>query len=196
MSTKERILDVALTLFSQYGYDGTSMEQIADMVGIKAPSLYKHFKGKEDIFNTLLEVAEKRYDENFGSVDNAKIPESVEEFIRSVMKSVSFTISDPLIVKMRKFLVKEQFRSEKLADITTRHQIIGLQKMYAKIAEGMMKKGLFIKDDPETVAMELIAPVVLYVSRTDRQPEYKKEALKKIEKQLRHICGHYVERGK
>lgn len=194
MSTKERILDVALTLFSQYGYDGTSMEQIADMVGIKAPSLYKHFKGKEDIFNTLLEIAEKRYDENFGSVDNAKIPESVEEFIRSVMKSVSFTISDPLIVKMRKFLVKEQFRSEKLADITTRHQIIGLQKMYAKIAEGMIKKGLFRKDDPETVAMELIAPVVLYVSRTDRQPEYKKEALKNIEKQLRHVCGHYVEK--
>ena len=194
MTTKEKILNSALTLFAENGYDGTSMEQIADMVGIKAPSLYKHFKGKEDIFNTLLDQAETRYAENFGSVNNAKIPESVEEFISSVMNSVSFTINDPLIRKLRKFLVKEQFRNEKLADITTRHQIIGLQKMYAKIVEGMMKKGLFRKDDPETVAMELIAPVVLYVSRTDRQPEYRKEALKKIEKQLRHVCGHYTEK--
>ena len=56
MTTKERILEEALGLFSQNGYDGTSMEQIAELVGIKAPSLYKHFKGKGDIFNTLLDV--------------------------------------------------------------------------------------------------------------------------------------------
>ena len=49
MSTKEKILDAALTLFAENGYDGTSVEQIASIVGIKAPSLYKHYKGKEDI---------------------------------------------------------------------------------------------------------------------------------------------------
>ena len=49
MSTKEKILDAALTLFAENGYDGTSVEQIANIVGIKAPSLYKHYKGKEDI---------------------------------------------------------------------------------------------------------------------------------------------------
>ena len=46
MSTKEKILDAALTLFAENGYDGTSVEQIARFVGIKAPSLYKHYKGK------------------------------------------------------------------------------------------------------------------------------------------------------
>ena len=45
MSTKEKILDAALTLFAENGYDGTSVEQIANIVGIKAPSLYKHYKG-------------------------------------------------------------------------------------------------------------------------------------------------------
>ena len=48
MSTKEKILDAALTLFAENGYDGTSVEQIANIVGIKAPSLYKHYKSKED----------------------------------------------------------------------------------------------------------------------------------------------------
>lgn len=52
--TKERILDEALTLFSQYGYDAVSVAKIADAVGIKPPSLYKHFKSKEDIFNAIL----------------------------------------------------------------------------------------------------------------------------------------------
>ena len=40
MFTKEKILDAALTLFAENGYDGTSVEQIANIVGIKAPSLY------------------------------------------------------------------------------------------------------------------------------------------------------------
>ena len=60
MSTKEKILETALTLFAQNGYDGTSVEQIAQDVGIKAPSLYKHFKGKEDILNSLIDIAEAR----------------------------------------------------------------------------------------------------------------------------------------
>ena len=67
MSTKEKILDAALTLFAENGYDGTSVEQIANIVGIKAPSLYKHYKGKEDILNALIDSAEERYEVMFGS---------------------------------------------------------------------------------------------------------------------------------
>ena len=191
MSTKQKILDVALTLFAKYGYDGTSMEQIGELVGIKAPSLYKHYKGKEDILNALLDMAESHYEENFGSADNVKIPDSVDEFIESALKSASFTISDPLIRKMRIFLVKEQFRNKRLAQITNKHQIDGLKKMYTRIIEGMMEKGLFKKDDPTLVAMELIAPCVLYVSKADRQPEAKKEALEDVKKQIQHICERY-----
>lgn len=48
--TKQRILDEALRLFSQSGYDAVSVERIASAVGIKVPSLYKHFKSKQEIF--------------------------------------------------------------------------------------------------------------------------------------------------
>ena len=191
MTTKERILEEALGLFSQNGYDGTSMEQIAELVGIKAPSLYKHFKGKGDIFNTLLDIAEKRYDENFGSADNMKIPDSIEEFVESAMNSVTFTATDPMIKRMRIFLIKEQFRSKRLAEITTRHQIDGLLKMYTRIAEGMMERKIIRKDDPSFVAMELIAPCVLYIAQADREPECLKDVLKMIRKHLMHVCELY-----
>ena len=46
MNTREKILLEALRLFSQRGYDAVSVEQIAQAVGIRAPSLYKHYKGK------------------------------------------------------------------------------------------------------------------------------------------------------
>lgn len=193
MSTKDKILDEALTLFAENGYDGTGVEQIAEAVGIKAPSLYKHFKGKEDILNTIIDSAEVRYDEFFGSDRNiGRLPENKEQFIQMAMEKVSFTMHDPMIPKIRKFFVQEQFRSERLAEITTRHQLDGIQRMYTRIIEGMMNEGLFKKDDPSLLATELTAPVVVLIAKADRQPRCEKEILKSIEKHIGHFCEVFI----
>ena len=193
MSTKERILDAALTLFAENGYDGTSVEQIAKAVGIKAPSLYKHYKGKEDILNALIDSAEVRYEEMFGSERNiGKIPESREEFINMTMGRISFTIRDPIIRKTRMFLVQEQFRNKRTSEVTTRHQVDGIQGMFAKILEGMMGRGLVKEDDPALLSAELTAPAVLQIARSDRQPQHEEDALASIEKHLQHFCDVYM----
>ncbi len=113
MATKEKLLDAALTLFSENGYDGTSVELVASVVGIKAPSLYKHYKGKEDILNALIDSAEARYEEMFGSEKNiGKVPQSREEFIKVTMERISFTMRDPIIRKTRMLLVQERWDTE------------------------------------------------------------------------------------
>ena len=196
MSTKEKILETSLTLFAENGYNGTSVEQIAQNVGIKAPSLYKHFKGKEDILNSLIDLAETRYEENFGSDKNlGKIPDSIDEFIHETVKKIRFTMTDQLIRKMRIFLVQEQFRNERLAEITTRHQMDGVQKMYQAIIDGMMQKGVLAKGDSALLALEITAPVVLLISKVDRQPNCKKESLKIIRKHLEHFFETYKKDG-
>ena len=193
MSTKERILDAALTLFAENGYDGTSVEQIASIVGIKAPSLYKHYKGKEDILNALIDSAEARYEEMFGSEKNiGKVPQSREEFIKVTLKRISFTIKDPVIRKTRMLLVQEQFRNERISETTTRHQLDGIQRMFAKIIKGMMDEGIVVEDDPELLAVELTAPAVLQIARSDRQPQCEEECMEYIEKHLRHFCKVYM----
>ena len=193
MSTKEKILDAALTLFAENGYNGTSVEQIAKAVGIKAPSLYKHFKGKEDILNVLIDSAEARYEEMFGSEWNiGKIPESREEFIEMTMGRIVFTMRDPVIRKTRMFLVQEQFRNQRTSEVTTRHQLDGIQGMFAKILRGMMDKGLVKEDDPVLLSAELTAPAVLQIARSDRQPQCEEDALESIEKHLQHFCDVYM----
>jgi AcrR family transcriptional regulator len=52
-STRERILDTALELFTTKGYDGTSLRDIAERLGVTKAALYYHFERKEDI---LLEL--------------------------------------------------------------------------------------------------------------------------------------------
>ncbi len=54
-STKQRVLDAALELFSRGGYDAVSMRDIAAAVGIKESSIYFHFRGKQAIQAELLE---------------------------------------------------------------------------------------------------------------------------------------------
>ncbi|MCR5788912.1 MAG: TetR/AcrR family transcriptional regulator [Lachnospiraceae bacterium] len=193
MSTKEKILDAALSLFAENGYDGTSVEQIASVVGIKAPSLYKHYKGKEDILNALIDSAEARYDDMFGSEKNiGNVPQSREEFIQVTMGRIAFTMRDPLIRKTRMFLVQEQFRNERISEVTTRHQLYGIQGMFAKIVKGMMDEGIVVKDDPKLLAVELTAPAVLWIAQADRWPQSEEEMLGNIEKHIRHFCDVYM----
>lgn len=52
---KKLIKDVALELFGQKGYEDTSLAEIAKEVGIKKPSIYNHFRSKEDLFIEVLE---------------------------------------------------------------------------------------------------------------------------------------------
>ena len=59
MTTKEKITEEALTLFAEKGYKGTSVKNIADAVGIQDASLYNHFRSKQEIFDSIVELISK-----------------------------------------------------------------------------------------------------------------------------------------
>ena len=69
MTTKDLILITALRLFSERGYDGVSMRELASEVGIKAASIYNHFSSKEDIFNSILVEMQNRYEQIVNTIN-------------------------------------------------------------------------------------------------------------------------------
>ena len=58
-STKERILRIALELFAQNGYLGTSMNDIAGQLGFTKAALYKHYASKQEILDKIVERMNK-----------------------------------------------------------------------------------------------------------------------------------------
>ena len=54
-NTPDKIKAVAMSIFLQNGFQGTSMQQIAAAVGISAPGIYKHFDSKEALFSALVD---------------------------------------------------------------------------------------------------------------------------------------------
>lgn len=52
--TTERILDAAEACFAQKGYTGTTLRDVAELVGIRIPSLYNHFPNKQALYRAVL----------------------------------------------------------------------------------------------------------------------------------------------
>lgn len=192
ISTRDRILDAALTLFAEKGYDGVGVDLIAANAGVKGPSIYKHFKGKEDILRSLIEKGECYYEMKFGSENHpGNLPASMEELVNLSMERIRFTLHDPMIRKIRRILAMEQFRSPRIAELATKHSIYGIQSMYQKIFRDMMAAGTLRQDDPALLAMSFSAPVTLYIQMCDRQPQREQEAMEQIEAHLRHFAAIY-----
>ena len=53
--TKEKILMTALQLFARNGYEAVSVRTIAEELGITKGALYRHYKNKRDIFDSIVE---------------------------------------------------------------------------------------------------------------------------------------------
>ena len=123
-TTKERILDKAVKLFSKEGYEAVSVDQIAKAVGIKAPSLYKHYKSKRDIFDSILHLMEQRDrehamacalpEETAETMPEAYEHASVEALIAFSKQQFRYWTEDDFASAFRKMLTVEQYRSEEM----------------------------------------------------------------------------------
>lgn len=69
MNRKEEIICVTLELASQNGLSSVSMSQIAGKVGIQKPSLYNHFKSKEEIVTTMYQYLREKSKEKISLID-------------------------------------------------------------------------------------------------------------------------------
>lgn len=190
--TKDRILLAALDLFSKKGYDDASVDLIAEAVGIKGPSIYTHFKGKEEILDSLIAMMELRYDENFGNIANLnKIPESLDEFEEDCLRRIEFTINDDEIKKVRRFCAKEQYRNAKIAALTSKHQITCNREIFSFILQKMIEEKLILPFDPDLLALELVAPITLMIEVIDREPDRLEEMWEQIHFHLSHFIHVY-----
>ena len=97
--TKERILAAALDMFSQNGYAGTNVRELAASLGLVKSGLYKHFQSKEEIWNALLDQMIAYYNERFGSLEHLPpTPDSPEDLVTLTMQMVDFTVHDDNVI--------------------------------------------------------------------------------------------------
>lgn len=192
--TKQRILNKALELFAAKGYDSVSVGEIAGAVGIKAPSLYNHFSGKQAIFDAIVESTAAQYEADTGKIDihveNAArdIPVfteiTAEGLFEKVRQIFEYSLHNQRIRRFRRMMTMEQFRSPELAALYSERYVDRVLAYHAGIFRALMTSGEIRPQDPDTLAMMYTAPVLTLIAVCDRQPEREGECLEKLRKHV------------
>lgn len=191
--TREKILYAALEVFSRNGYEGTNLKDIADSVGVVKSALYRHFGSKEEIWNAVLEMMIAYYKARFGSADRLPgIPRSTEELYEMTMRMVDFTVHDADIIRMRKLLLTEQFRSERIRLLASTYFLYGTESIFSKVFAGMMENGSLKKGDPDLLALAYTTPITSLIHLCDREPDREQEALSRIRQLVRLFISTYA----
>ena len=186
-TTKEEILNAALTVFAQKVYEGALLRDISASLGITKPALYKHFESKEALWNAMIDSAQRYYSEHIGLVSDIPIPDDWEEFSELSLRQINFTLHDETVRRVRRLLMKEQFRDERICTLATRHFVTDIEERFTKVFAGMMEKGLVKSSDPVLLAFEYTAPVTVMIHYCDREPDKEPEIIKKIEAHIRQF---------
>ena len=197
MTTKEKIIEEALTLFSTRGYDGVSVKDIANAVHIKDSSLYKHFRSKQEIFDTIVEEMSARIeamsvsfrlpDANKEDISSRYGRITVEELVELSKQVFLFYWADPFASRYRRMLSMEQYRSVEIARSYRKFYMEDSVEYISMVFHQLIQAGEFIDADPSVMAMNFYAPMFLLMNRYDDQPERKEEAFLILEKQVREF---------
>lgn len=176
-STKDRIIFESLNLFSQKGYDGVSMRDIAVAVGIKGASIYNHFKGKEEIFHAIFFEMTKRYDT---ITDSLAVPQGeINEIAHTYMQITeadlqlmaqglfSFFIKDDFACKFRKMLIGEQYKNKLARDTLKNYFFDAPLKYQTELFDNMIKRGAFGAFDPQMMALHFYSPIFFLLMEND-----------------------------
>ena len=193
--TRQRILEKALELFSENGYDAVSVGEIAAAVGVKAPSLYNHFPGKRAIFDAIVEETAAQYERYTDGLD-VHVQDAAKDLpvfctitedalAGKVRQIFAYSLHDETIRRFRRMMTMEQFRSPELAALYSRRFVERLAAYHAALFRRLMGAGELREEDADALGLLYAAPVVALIGVCDRQPEREEECLAKLDAHVR-----------
>lgn len=201
MDTKQRILDEALTLFSEKGYANVFVGEIAERVGIKAPSLYKHYKNKRAIFDAIINLMNSRFAEQAKALQisgtdaavDSKIYQNMSEdnLLKLGREFFLFYLHDDYNKRFRKMLTIEQFNSKELAGIYTKLYVDDPLSYQSMLLGMVAAAGMLHTDNVKIMTLHFYAPIYFLLTMCDRDPEREPEALKTLDEHIIQFNRHY-----
>ncbi len=154
--TKQKILKVSTTLFSELGYKGTSVRKIAKEVGIRESAIYNHYKSKEEIF---LEVAKGIFNSPF-PVNDRPIKETAMKgkvFLQNFTMQYKLLTFDKSNEKMFRLLMIELFQNRELREQFMSEFHDKNVKILSEAFFIMMQNNLIRSQDPMMISYEFLS---------------------------------------
>ena len=199
MNTKQKILNEALTLFSEKGYSSVYVGDIADAVGIKAPSLYKHYKSKQEIFDSCVKVFSERMEDirtGLRLPDTAKAgidyqTVTTETLIESANGLFMFYWQDDVAAKFRRMLMIERYHNPELNELFEDLFINGAVRHEEKIFSDLIQAKIIKNENPHIIALRFYTPIFYLLQKYDLHPDMIEEANEELTLMVQEFCNTY-----
>ena len=176
-TTKEKILLTALKLFAQDGYEAVSISKISGELGMAKSALYKHYKNKRDIFDSII----NRMDElDYERAREYNMPEgNMDEIIKGyreisidkirIYTEVQFKhwTEEEFPSLFRRMLTLEQYRNQEMSDLYQKYLVSGPIDYMTYLFAGITGK----KEEAKQLAIEFYGPIFLMYSLYDNKRE-------------------------
>ena len=179
--TKEKILMTALHLFARDGYEAVSVRKIAEELSMTKGALYRHYKNKRDIFDSIVErmiqidaQRAKEYhmpDEGYDIKPDAYENTNLQSIQKYTIEQFRFWTEDDFASDFRKMLTLEQYRNAEMAELYSQCIAEGPVAYMEDLFREMIQKGVLKEENPRQLAVEYYAPLFLLISMFDKMGE-------------------------
>ena len=196
VSTKEKLQLAALDFFSTKGYDATTVDEIAESIGMKGPIIYKYFANKEKLLYSLHSLSAGRYEKRMGIDEDSLVwIHNGTELKQFTLSQLQYTLNDEVVVKFRRMYAINQFRDDFQIKNITKHQFGDINQLFEKIFSDMKKNGALVDSvsdvDLKLLAIEYTSTITVLIQLCDRETDKKEETEKLIERHIDFFIGRY-----
>ena len=173
MSTRDKIMNVALHMFSERGYEAVSIRDICGEVGIKESTLYYHFKNKKDILDSLIEKFTSHINGLLSHVD--EISEMPRPKMGRMNDDISLKIADsymmdsylfdPFCNLMLRLMMIEQFHNEEIRVLYEKTLFTDPYEIQLNIFKKLGAAGVIPEKDVEWIVKEYYSYMTMLTFR-------------------------------
>ena len=187
MTTKEKIMDVALHMFSERGYEAVSIRDICGEVGIKESTLYYHFKNKMDILDSLIAKFKEHIEGLLIHIDEMPSGKTKKKNARSTDIIDSYMMDsylfDPFCNLMIRLMMIEQFHNEEMRALYEKTMFTDPYDIYLRVFRMLATQGTFPESQVDAIVRRYHAYMTMLTYRyllngeltEERKKAYKKE---------------------
>lgn len=159
---RDRILRAATRLFAQKGLDATSLQDIADAVGMRKPSLLWHFASKDELHRAVLDALLSRWNDALPALMRAATRE--DRFDAVLDETIAFFAEDP---DRARLLLREALdRPDAMRSLLSTYATPWMAVVTDAITRGQRAGALRADVDPEAYVVMVIHLVIGNVATT------------------------------
>ncbi|WP_432644573.1 TetR/AcrR family transcriptional regulator [Methanobrevibacter sp.] len=159
LTTKEKIFDVSLELFSQKGFTNTSIRQIAREVGIKESSIYNHYSSKQAILDDILSTFTNYFVDDLA--EDTQMEDLLEKdpllFYHMGSEGFRQLIKNEKIMKIFRLIFIQMYQDDQIAEFFHKHILEEPLKFWTSVFTKLIEKKHIEDLNPEMLAREYYA---------------------------------------